>query len=106
MKHVGKAAADALRGIKGKPASVEQAAVSAERMAHLVEVSGNAYRIATYHPVSQWAAEIAYCEAAIREDVRETLAHTYRTRQQDEAFAAAVEAGRAAEITIRKEGKI
>ncbi|MCZ8113839.1 hypothetical protein [Silanimonas sp.] len=98
MKHIGKAMAEAIGSIPSTPKSVKD-------MARLSRIAGEAYEIATYHPVSDWREKIADAPADIREEVREYLADMYRSRQRDAALKARVDSGVDVVIEIRDSGK-
>jgi hypothetical protein len=74
-------------------------------MAFESEVMGRAYEIATYNPVTDWAARIAESEPDMREAVRECLADMYRRRRRDEALRARVDSGVDVVIEFKKDGK-
>jgi hypothetical protein len=68
-------------------------------------VMGRAYEIATYNPVTDWAALIAESEPDMRDAVRECLADMYRRRRRDEALRARVDSGVDVVIEFKKDGK-
>jgi hypothetical protein len=97
VKHIGTAIAEAIGSIPAPKPVKDQARESA--------VIGRAYEIATYNPVTDWAALIADSEPDMREAVRECLADMYRRRQRDEALRARVDSGVDVVIDIQKNGK-
>lgn len=93
MKHIGAAISEAIGSIPAPKPVKDQARDSA--------VMGRAYEIATYSPVTDWAALIAESEPDMREAVRECLADMYRRRQRDEALRARVDSGIDVVMNIR-----
>jgi hypothetical protein len=79
--------------------------INTAHMAFESEVMGRAYEIATYNPVTDWAALIAESEPDMRDAVRECLADMYRRRRRDEALRARVDSGVDVVIEFKKDGK-
>lgn len=66
----------------------------------LAEELGHAYRIATYHGVSEYADELALVPEHHRANVRKRLEASYRQKQAEQALQAQIDAGQAVWLTI------
>ena len=66
----------------------------------LAEELGHAYRIATYHTISERTAEIEAVPEKYRANVRKRVEALYRIGERDKSIKAAIDSGQVVELTI------